>query len=486
MFIHRSALFSSLLLIPALLAASSGHANVGDAYGFGSRAAAMAGAGVATGFSAYSSYYNPAMLPFAGQGFGSSDPERRLTFNYGVIYMEPSFKPIENVVIENQYSSDPVVDGVRVPTLPGNVDTKYRSTFGQAIGLSYAISNGSVRPTLGVTAFLPIEAVSYIDTGEIFIPEYILYRARTQRPQFDAAIGFRLTPYLSLGGGFHVGYGLTTSASGFILSGDDKSSRMRIAASLKPRAGPFFGAFIQPTEQLSFGAVFRAAVSSPNEMTVKTGARVINVVPGIDMNFSALSAIYYDPMTVELGGALLLPIPALPTRVTAQVDYQAWGKFEAPFLRMDSPKADSCTDEDDNSCAGLPLAPTRSPSYPYRNIWVPRAGAELEINRATVRFGYSYRPSIFDSLPTGAGNALDPSKHIVTAGLGYRFDRFLHFDTPATIDLHFAYHALKTQTITKSEGDEAGNGTGDLKIGAPGYQAGGRVLGGGLSLSLEM
>jgi hypothetical protein len=68
-------------------------------------------------------------------------------------------------------------------------------------------------------------------------------------------------------------------------------------------------------------------------------------------------------------------------------------------------------------------------------------------------------------------------------GAGYDFKNALSISDSTRVDLHFTYQALETQVITKAPGDEAGQGTGDQKIGAPGYSAGGRVVGGGISLS---
>lgn len=118
---------------------------------------------------------------------------------------------------------------------------------------------------------------------------------------------------------------------------------------------------------------------------------------------------------------------------------------------------------------------------------MPRIGQELYLGRLTLRAGYAYRPSIFNdggNGPSGAGNYLDPSKNIFTAGAGYHFMHFLNFDVPCDVDFNLAYQALITEHITKTPGDENGNGTGDLKIGAPGYDAGGNIFGGGISLSL--
>ena len=100
---------------------SSARANVGEAYGFGSRTASLGGAGVAWGTDAYAAYYNPAQLALPS--------DKRLQLSYGFIYMQPYFTPITNVLTQNKFISD--------SDQYGNVDTtSYRPTFGQELGLT--------------------------------------------------------------------------------------------------------------------------------------------------------------------------------------------------------------------------------------------------------------------------------------------------------------------------------------------------------------
>ena len=111
-------------------------------------------------------------------------------------------------------------------------------------------------------------------------------------------------------------------------------------------------------------------------------------------------------------------------------------------------------------------------------------GEEWNLNDVTtLRVGYAYRPSMLKNPPNESGNYVDPSKHMIHLGLGLNYKKFLHFEAPCQIDFHLAYHYLILQKITKSAGNEKGDST-DSKIGAPGYDAGGNILGGGVSLSL--
>ena len=143
---------------------------------------------------------------------------------------------------------------------------------------------------------------------------------------------------------------------------------------------------------------------------------------------------------------------------------------------------------DPDTCAaspgncGIQISGGENPVFEFRDIVVWRAGHEYDLGAFVARAGLGYRPGMMKSLPAGAGNYLDPDKLMISAGAGFKFKSFLGLAAPVNVDLHLAYHHLFRQEIAKAPGDETGAGSGDLKIGAPGYAAGGKVLGGGLSL----
>ena len=456
----------------ALATTTTTQANVGETYGFGSRAAALASTGVAGATGAYASYYNPAALPAAAGVIGTTDGDHRLAFDLGLVYMTPSFLPISNVVITNSYTSG--------ANTTGSVDTSYRETLGEALGMSYRLLDGSSQLTAGLTAFLPVNQVAFMDTGDAYAPEYVLYRARTQRPQVEFAVGGRLSERWSLGVGMHLAFALTSNASVFLQTAQtNQPSTMRFIASMKSKFSPYVGARFAPTgepERLALGAVVRLPATSDNTMVLKSAAHV-GFPQAIDFSFVANSALFYDPLTVELGGAWE---HAPGWRLHLQADYQAWSAYQAPALSIVS-----CTDATTDPNCGVVVHNSANPGFSYRNIVIPRVAEEVTSGNWVFRAGYAWRPSFMENLPTGAGNYLDPPKHMIQAGVGRLFPRFLGSSIPARIDANLSYHALVTQRVDKSAGDEAGNASGS-KIGAPGYDAGGKILGGGVSLSLAI
>ena len=90
----------ALALVLSLGLASSSHADVGEAFGFGSKSASLGGiTTVSTQLDPYASYANPAGLSTEGGG-------ERLVFGYSVILMDPIFASINNIVINNSFVSD--------------------------------------------------------------------------------------------------------------------------------------------------------------------------------------------------------------------------------------------------------------------------------------------------------------------------------------------------------------------------------------------
>ena len=148
----RKALF---VLIPGFSLLSIAQANIGDTYGFGSRAAGLAGATASWGFDGFAAYSNPAGMGLLGEG-------RRLSFGVGTVMAFPTFLSIGGVVTENAYVSD--LAGSQ--TTVGDVNTSYRSTLGTVMGLAYVLAPNYPHFTVGLTAYLPFEAVAAMDTGE--------------------------------------------------------------------------------------------------------------------------------------------------------------------------------------------------------------------------------------------------------------------------------------------------------------------------------
>ena len=448
----------------------SASANIADLYGFGSRNSALAGAGASWGFDGFAAELNPAGLTVA--------KEKRILISVAGLYAHPSFKPINGVVVNNSYVSDK-------GTETGNVSVDdYRDTVGSTLGVTVRLLPHIWNLSAGLTAYLPLKQIAYVDTGQAFIPEYVLHRARTQRPQVSTAIAVEPLEGFSIGAGMKVAYTLTSKADVFVQTTANKPTTMKFAANLKPKLIPQLGllyvskknnrsegdnSFVKHSPgAFTLGFVFRAAGSSDGDITLNSNAAVLNL-SAIPLQFQALSSLYYDPMTFQLGGTLQY---TERTRIYLELDYELWNKFEGPGLGV-------------KPMGGTSLSAGAVPDYYSRNTFIPRIAHEWLIgSRSSVRLGYSYRPGIFKGAPNGAGNYLDPTQDIFTVGYGHRFEKLLDFNTPWDLNFHFAFHSMRSETIVKTSGNELGQGSGAMKIGAPGYDADGKIFVGGLSASI--
>ncbi|MFZ9595424.1 MAG: OmpP1/FadL family transporter [Bdellovibrionia bacterium] len=439
-------------------------ANVGDAFGFGSKSRSFSGATVSGGAEAFSAYHNPASIG----AFSSA----RLQFSYGMVFVQPNFLPIKNVVIQNRHSGDQTEGN----PLYGEIDMSYRPTFGQEIGLTYRLFADRSTLNLGLVSFIPIQQIAMFDTGERLQPEYVLYRARTQRPQVNLGVGSEILPGFHLGAGVGFDFSITSHGEAFITGNAGTSSSMKFSSSVKPKLTPYVGLLYAPqtgSQSVNWGAVVRLASATENIMTLKTRARVLGEA-AVDLDFNGTSALYYDPLTLELGGSF--PITS-SSRLYTQLDWQMWNAYQPPALFLEEPT------QNHNF---FRIMPGKAPDQSYTNILIPKVGQEIRFTDTTaLRLGYAYRPSFLSTPTTGAGNYLDPPKHVLNLGMGIQSPRFLGLEVPMSLDFHLTYHALVRQTIVKTAANESGNAQ-DPKIGSPGYDAGGNLWGAGMNLSLAL
>lgn len=462
-------MFSRIFLVgmaTTFLLSLNGFASVGDRFGFTSESAALAGAKAGgSDFTSASAYENPAQLSLM------PDTEGRTRFHWSLLYAAPSFVDIGDVVVENPVNSDKT----NATSRSAPVDTNYPVTFGQSIGLSTQSQRSPYRWGLGAVVYLPLDRLALVDSGEAFVPEYSLHRGGTQKPEFQFAISALVAPNLSFGAGLQLGTKLTSETTLFLNQGAGTASSMRISASLKTQASPYFGLTYLPSEQLSVGVTARLASAQPQTLNVRSSARAIGTVSALSFSFPAISTLYYDPLTIQAGGEWKY------TNGNAfffQVDYQAWSKFESPAIVMLDPQTSSCSP----SC-GVDFSTGLDLSRKTRDLFIPRVGHVWTLGTNDLRIGYVYRPSIYTSLPTGAGNAIDPDEHRLATGMGWGFNSLWVFDAPGRLDLHASYSVYPKKHVDKTAGDETGDLT-NRKVGDPGYDIGGSEWGTGLTVQL--
>lgn len=434
-------------------------ANLLENVGANSSSAAMAGISAQGPGATTGALSNPALLS------GSANRTERMKLQFSVVSLVPSMTDINNVVVANEYAS-----GSTTPVSFGNVDNNYKATLGTVLSANYRFGDQQ-KWGAGIFAYIPTLQMFYSDSGEAFVPEYVLHRSRTQRPQIAFGGARSLSPTFSLGFGAQVAYSLTGNGNVLLNQNANDPSSMRFSASMKPLLQPYLGLAWEPSAKMQTGFVFRFPRSSDINFTLNSGARIFGGTGALDFNLKAAAAMTYDPMAFELAQTM-----KLSDRVTAfgQVDVQFWNQFQPSAMNI----------ECGANCV-VAVNPSKNPAFDFRNIVIPRAGLEWKLPHWTFRTGYYYRPGIIaQGSVNGAGNLLDPSRHSVSAGAGFSGPKFLEFDAPYTLDFHVQYQSLVSETVTKTSGNEIG--AAGSKIGSPGYTVGGKLVGAGLSLTLQI
>lgn len=439
-------LLSAMILATAM---NQAVASTGEMYGYGSRASALGNTMLGGISDPFATFYNPA----------ANSANKGLQISLGTALYKPNFLEIKGITTQNSATSDQGGD------VSGDIDTSnYLDHLGQSIGLSLNLGEEFKSLTVGVTASMPIARIAYIDTGDPFKPEYFNYRSRTQRPQIYGSVSAQPFKDFYFGTGIAIATNLAATATLFTTGSNGKVSSARLATTIKPSAAPYFSVYAKP-DPIHAGLVVRLPNKYKLSMDTNAQAHLLSGASNIPLILNSTSTIFYDPLEVDLAGSLKINEK---NWLTLELDWLQYEAFEGPTLSV----------TDTGSLPDLKDSISTTPSM--RNIFVPKIGFQHDFEKAVVRVGYFYRPSpVKDN--SGPGNLVDPAKHVLTAGVGFDLKELKLTEKEIFLDLHAQYHRLVQAHITKSPGTETGQ-TG-TKVGAPGYDIGGNIYGGGFSLS---
>lgn len=452
----------SFLLVVVMLLSATSFASVTDT-GFGPQATSLSGMTSGVGVSEYSAFLNPARI---GQGLTKKNPLRA---NLNLSVFSATFKPIDNIVVENS-----VMSSVTTPRY-GSYDPSVSTVVGQSLGAEFlAIPEYGL--SVGVATYLPVGSLAVIDSGPLYQPEYVLYRTRWQRPKVAVGGSLNVGSGFRLGASLDIGFGTQAAADLYLQAGAGRASDQRLIVDIKPVFAPILGASLD-TAFGSLAATVRGESKTEIELTTSANARVFGSLgAAIEFGYVTQTMLAYDPWSFEFAYSTP-PIMGIIGKV--QVDFQMWSLAKLPVATIDQSVANNCNGNADCSSQ---FEPSIVPEIAFRDIVVPRFGIEVPNESFTLRAGYAYRPGVFAYLPSGASNFVDPDRHIISGGL----------EIPITAQVkflaHVQYQMLVEDTVIKSPGDEFGNTTApnNVKIGSPGYTIGGSVLGGGASLSFVL
>ncbi|MBS1959587.1 MAG: hypothetical protein JST80_08965 [Bdellovibrionales bacterium] len=393
--------------------------------------------------------------PFAGELTAPSTLHsgliggKKYVIEVGFEYLHPMFQNFSNIVIENPTTSS------NSSTVTGDVKNDYPDAFAQTLKFQMLLDEKN-RTSLSVKSYLPLNALSQLDTGYIYLPEYVLYRAEAQRPRIQVGLGSSLSDQMRVGLGADIGFSVSANANVFLQNGSGKYSDQRISAKLKPTVVP------QASLQVSdYQFVIRAENKSKMDLTTNGGARVFSGGAGVDFTYNTESALFFDPWSFELHGKSAL---SSKLNLTYGVAYQLWSRYQARAAIIANDIQNNCNG---NAGCSTVFSKTLTPSFTARNLFVPQVGIEILSGDDRFEVGYRFKDSIFAGVPTGTGNYLDPPRHDFWFGATFVLKNGWEWGADLQVS------QLVAQTVVKlSSGD----------IGGPGYTTSGFLIGGGAKL----
>lgn len=396
-----------LALVGGLGAAA--RANPIDAFGFNSRAAAMASAVTAAIDDGGASYHNPAGLVRG----------RALRIDLGYRYAQPL---------------------VRINGADLGVD----ASRGLAVGLTAPAAIGKFRFAFGVALWLPDQRITRVRSLPFAQPRAVYYDNRMQRFLLSANLAIQIVPGLYIGGGLTFMSRTTGSVSlrGLVAVNDPDQSSLQssinvdLVAVRYPQAGILWEVNSRLALALTYRHSFnltleqafdiRGDIGSPGQPPIVQNGSLVAGTSSTDM---------FQPWQLTAGAAARLWRPVL---ITFDLTFARWSEYPVPATAVDF-RLDAGIFNDQ---VMIP-APRQYPAPRFSDVVIPRVGVEAEVLDGPklgllLRGGWSYEPTPVPE-QFGEETLADSDKHTFATGLGIEL-RCLRpvLTRPLDIDFHFA------------------------------------------------
>lgn len=392
-------------------------------------------------------YYAPSLLAFS----------KKVNALIQATHTQTQFKSISNVVVSNSSTSSG-------PAVSGNISNKYPNFLGSSLHLALPIGyedHGTIG-TLGISIFMPIGNLLETNSGNPFLPEYVLYHSRYQRTSayVNFAHAFSEDLALSLGGliGFQASADIITdiTMNGSTSYGSSASARSKIA--------PSIGAIVSVTKKLSDNKIY---FTYQQEMKSNLHAHIAGEITSpLPLLFESNvdSILFYDPHTFRVGGDYSFS----SLQLFAGLEYQLWAGYKTPIITI-------------TKTAGV-MEPSRNYEVlKTQNTINPRIGLKHNLtDRWNYSLGFNYHQTPLKGDFSGSGNSIDTDSYIYTGGIQYRM---VIWSKDVSLGTSFEYHKLKSKQVTKTANEE--NGSAGSKIGAPGYNLGGTIMAGSFGIKFN-
>lgn len=432
-------------IIVLLLLSSQAQASFPEFFGSSAVTGAIANQPILDASEASNGYYAASLLAHS----------KKLSISLSGAHSITDVPSITNIVVKNSTNSN--LAGATVERSDANTDYA-DTTMGSIHALLPLAYQGAGALVLNV--FTPLGAIAEINSGDPFLPEYVMHRARTARTQAFLSYAHPWSEKIafSLGGmlGFQAGADIGNQAT---LNGSDFGSSASLKSKIKPTIGLSFSASHRGDKTQTYFSFHQEMKS--NLSSVARG-EINDPVPAL-FSIEINTMISYDPHTLRLGHARRFESFSL----FALAEYQIWSGYQTPVVRI-------------RKIGGVLNPSDDFEKTKIKNIFVPKVGMSVHLTpKWDWSLGASYRPTPIEGDFSGSGNSVDVDSAFVATGFRYKTTvrkRNVEFSN------YFQYHQFKDRTVTKTDGQE--NGEVGEKIGSTGYKLGGSAMAAGLGMTL--
>lgn len=362
------------------------------------------------------------------------------------------FKPMNNIVVTNSTNNS--------STTTGSVSNDYQKFYGG--GMHFALPIGYQHlGTLGLSVFLPLGHLIETNSGDPFLPEYVMYHSRYRRGSIYLNFARKWSEDLAWSLGTIVGFQASAEArTNLSLNGGTKGSWGKAQSKVAPSLG-VIASLVKKFDNAKLYFAYQ------QEMKSNLHASVFGDVvdPSIGLFQADIDAmIFYDPHTFRLGTSYKFD----SSEVYAGVEYQLWSGYQPPVVRI-------------KKTGGVIVSSTNYEHIVIRDTINPRLGYSYNLtDRWKTGLGVAYRMTPLKGDFSGAGNSIDTNTYIFTTGLQYRI---VIWSKDVNLGTAFEYQQLEKKHVTKSSGQE--DGSAGSKIGAGGYDIDGYVLAASLGVKFN-
>lgn len=428
-----------MTLIALLLITGNAFASYPELFGSSYSTAALGGQANMDEDDPSNNFYVPSVLGFSE--------------NFNVLLQASStathFKAINNIVVTNSTNSS--------STTFGNAKTDYPKFYGSAIHIALPAGGQRHLGTIGLSVFLPVGDLIETNSGDPFLPEYVMYRSRHTRTSIYLNFAKKWSDHFAFSLGAILGFQASAEVrTNLSLNGSNYGSWAKVQS----KVSPSLGAIASVTKKFETNAskiYFTYQQEMKSNLKAIASGEINDPLP-FPFDTTISSAIFFEPHTFRLGTSLKADSTS-SLEAFAAVEYQMWDKYKAPTISI-------------SRNGGVVLPSTSYERLELQDTINPKLGLKWTItDRWSSLIGAAYRMSPLKGDFSGSGNSIDTDAYIGAAGLDYRM---VIFGKDVHLGSALQYHKLKDKHVTKSSGQE--NGTAGDKLGAPGYDIGGYIL----------